>query len=367
MTDGASSEWTFGRVLALMDEQGRTGVLAVGGEHDQTRLHIRKGYVVYVDRPRGAEKWLLGEYLVSTRSAKLTDLLAALKESERTGGMVEDIIVERKLVSEDVLRRFSDLQVAELLFPLFPRTGLAIRFLEERPHSPEFVTPLPVSYILKEAERRAELWPAVRQRVGRPTAVYRKDGSVLPELLGYVQPDNDSDEPLPEISADARIVYFFVNGAKTVEQVARAAGLGLFETYRASAELLDAYLLTLVTTHGEGERTGAGESVLPRLVSIITYAVIAALLLLGAQWVIGRSSELRSSLTASSPAIDRVVERSRFHQIEGALQLHELQVGAYPEALADLVTGGYLGRDAAQAIGRLDYQVTETGYALGAK
>ncbi len=212
------------------------------------------------------------------------------------------------------------------------------------------------------------MWPTLRQRVGLPESVYRKDGSVMAELLGYVEPDEDSEEPLPELSANSRIVYFYVNGKKTVEQVARGSGLTLYETYKAMAELLDNYLLTLVTTHGEGEQQSEQGSHLPRVVSVLTYLLLIGILAIGGQWAMGSVSALEASATSSSPAIDRVVDDARFHVVQESIGLFHLHLGVLPEQLEDLVTAGYYPRRAAGFFAELAYAPGEADhYTLGWK
>lgn len=361
---GGGGEWTFARVLQLMDQEGRTGVLEVGSGDDTTRIHLRKGYVVGVSEKVGRGGWLLADYLVHSGTVSAEALVGARRDAEKRRMDIEEVLVERKLVSEDILKRFVDQQHAELLFPLFRRQGLAIRFIEERPVQSRFATALPVSYVLKQAEREAAEWPALRQRVGLPESVYRKDGSVMAELLGYTEPDEDASEPLPELGPNTRIVYFYVNGAKTVEQVARASGLTLYETYKAMNELLDSYLLTLVTTHGEGERAIGGGSPMARAVTVLTYLLLAGILAAGAQWASTHMSSLGVTATSSSPAIDGVVAEARLHTTHEAISLFHLHLGALPEPLDLLVDARYLRRSDAAVFDLLDYAPSGDVYTL---
>ncbi|MGM0575800.1 MAG: DUF4388 domain-containing protein [Myxococcota bacterium] len=357
-----AGQWTFTRVLGLMDEQGRTGVLEVRWDDGYVRIHLRKGYIVAVTGEQG-DRWLLGDYLVDSGTVGEEDLVAARRESVKRGVDVEQVLVDRGAITEDVLKRFVDLQTADRLFPLSRRKNLQLRFVEERPSPSRFGTPLPVSYVLREAERQAERWPSLRQRVGRASAVYEKDTAFMAEILGYEEPE-DGDDPLPELGANARVAYFFIDGERTVEQVARAGGLTLFDCYAALDELLDAYLLTLVTTHGEG-RVGRSEgSQIHRVVTVVTYALIAAILALGAQWVWQERARLRATASASSPRIDAVVRDARRHLVDRALQLHHLLRGRFPERLADLESEGLVSADVARVLDGLRYESTGDAYTL---
>lgn len=363
MTD-PSADWTFAKVLHLMDEQGRTGVLEVGTAEAKTRVHMRKGYVVGVEQSGGGDSWVLAEYLVQSGTVGAAELLEAKKEATKKSLPLEEIMVERKLVSEDVLKRFMDQQHAELLFPLFRREGLNIRFVEERPVQSRFATALPVSYVLKEADRQAEQWPDLRQRIGRPAAVYRRDGTVMAEVLGYSDPDPDAEEPLPDLSANARIIYFFTNGQKTVEQVARASGLTLFDTYKAMNELLEPYLIELVTTHGDGERPTTQVSGLPRVVAVVTTVLILAMIALSGQWISQNLDSLRPSPTSSTSAMDEVMYDANFANIEQALQLYRLRHGSFPGNLQELQRAGMVERPSLESADLLGYATDGETYSL---
>ncbi len=353
-TPEGGERWSFDRILALLDEQRRTGVLEVTAGTTRTRVHVRKGYVSHAERRDGID-WPVGAYLLDSGTLTDVQLFEARRQAERRNLPVEDVLVDGGVVSADVMKRFIDLQVAEVLYPLFLERSLDIRFLEERPETPRFATSLPVSFILKEAERRAELWPPLRQRVGRTTAVFRKDDALLPEILGYADPDPKA-EPLPELSAGARVAFFHLGGARTVEQVARASGLGLFETYRALAELLDAYLITLADPNGKGERRADGPPPWRHVVTALTYAVFAALVFGGVQWVRGQADVLTVSAADPAGELGAVAGAVRAAQVRDAIQLFRLQRGTYPESLQELVAAGWVGPDVAPLLERMRYR-----------
>ena len=359
-----SENWTFARVLHLMDEQGRTGVLCIETTDTMTRIHVRRGYVCYVEMERGGDRWLLGDYLVQTGTASPRAIMSARKEATQHGVPIEEALIRRGVTSEDLIKRFADLEVSENLFPLFRETGLNIRFLEERPKNPEWVSPLPVSYILREADRRATTWPALRQRVGHRSAVYRREAGDLAELLGYVEPAPGTEDSLPEVSAGARITYFHTDGIRSVEEVARCSGMGLFETYRAMMELLDGQLLTLVATHSQRQEVDTHRSYLPTIVSFATYLLLAGIMFLGVQWILDRGEIIRNSLFASSPEIDLAMDEAHYHLIHEALQIRRVGYETYPERLEDLLEEDYISEDTATIVELLDYIPGEAGYIL---
>ena len=362
-------DWTFSRVLTLMDEQDSTGILEIGvpSTGRTTHIHMRRGYVVDVEEVIGEHRWLLGDYLVLSGTTDQRKVVAAEKDAKRKNTTVSEALVEANVVSADVLKRFVDLQTTELLFPLFEEEGLQIQFLEERPRTNPHATDLPVSYLLKEAERRREHWPKLRESVGRTSAVYDADRSVLAELLGYDEPAEDEDGEelaIPEVGMNTRIVFFLTNGAKTVEQVARASGLSLYDTYQAYNELLDFDVIDLVTPHSKGEERTTGGEHLSRLVAVFMYAFIAIVIGLGGQWFLTHGEAFTPSSTASTPAIVEAVQTATFEQIEVALQLYALRHGTFPGSLEDLVTSALLRPNTEETMRLLSYQSDGAHYLL---
>lgn len=370
------ADWTFSRVLALMDEQDSTGILEIGvpSTGTTTHIHLRRGYVVDVEEVVGEHRWILGDYLVLSDTTDKLTVLAAEKEAKKKNITVEEALVSSKAVSPDVVKRFVDLQTTELLMPLFLEEGLDIRFLEERPRANAHATDLPVSYLLKEAERQTEHWVPLQQQVGRISAVYEADQTVMAELLGYDEPsdepdiDIDGEErepiPVPEVGMNTRIAYFFTNGAKTVEQVARASGLSIFDTYQAYSELLHHDLVELVTPHSTGEERGVAGEHLSRLMTLFTYLFIAGLVALAGQWLVTNADTLQPSSTASTPAIDGAVQTATFEMVESALQLYALRHGRFPASVGALTETGLLRPRVQTTLDRLAYTTDGATYTL---
>lgn len=362
-TDGQS--WSLTQLLALMDEEQRTGILYVSWPQGEARIHIRRGRLTWVDQPdHEGDTWVLGEYLTSTRTLTTGELLAAQKDADKRRLSLEEALVNRRLVSEDVLKRFLDLQVAETLFPLFLQQQMQIRFAEERPKAPQFVSALPVAYIRKEAERRAELWPQLRRKVGGKGVVFNRDASVLAEILGYVDQAEGSEEELPELSASGRLIFYHVNGERTVEQLARASGLGIFETYRALSELVDAYLIEVLSVTGKGTVNKKPNPGMRRTVTVVIYLVMAGLLALGVQWVVNEGDKLTAALAPPDSQIHAALDEGAFARVEHSLQLYHVHHSRYPESLSALVSSGYLDTAAERLLAKLTYTRQGEAYVL---
>ncbi|MCB9789162.1 MAG: DUF4388 domain-containing protein [Deltaproteobacteria bacterium] len=354
--------WTLEEVLGVMDAEHRTGVLEAVGKDLAARVHLRNGYVVGIVRADSGSRWRLGDYLTESGAVTVDQIVAARREATKKGMDIEEALVKQGRISEDGLRRFADTYVLDELMPLFRVEELDFKFLEERPIPARFATPLPVSFVLREAERQRGHFDALRQRVGHPAAIYKRDSSVMGEVLGYEEPER-GDTTL-ELSANARAVYFFINGERSVQAVSHAAALTLFDTYAAMNELLDAWLITVIAPLGDTGGQSAAVSYLPRVVTVLTWGIVAAVLALGADFAWRHIGTIHASATTAIPAAGNRVRDARMQLTHDALQLYRLHHGAFPQRLPDLVAAGYLPPRRRALLSDLRYAPVEDGYTL---
>ncbi|MBD90073.1 MAG: hypothetical protein CL940_07035 [Deltaproteobacteria bacterium] len=356
------SDGSLRSVLAHLNDDERSGIVETqDGDNNTTRLHLRRGTIVSVEQTSNADSWLLAEYMLRTKSISTRALLKARKRALKNDQALEEVLIERKLLSEDLLKRLMALEAEETLMPLFRVEGLEVKFLEERPIPALFGSPLPLSYVLKEAERQAKRWPALRRKVGRPDAIYRLDGAFSTSAMGF-EPADEEDELEIELSGDARLVYFFVNGRRTTEQIARCCALSLFQTMNAMDELLQAYLVALVTTHGPGEKIRERSSFFPRLVWTVTsLAMIAALAVLGE----GVSALAKQEAAIVIPAeLKSAARMSHLRDTQESIRLFELSRGRFPHQLTELTEAGFLDEPSLATGASIRYLADENGFRL---
>jgi hypothetical protein len=347
--------------IQAIGQDERSGVLEVTGSGTVTRLHFRRGALVGADRVAGSDLWPLGDYLTYGGLLSPRDVLGAMDMAQEKKLQVEEVLLSYKGVTEDLLSRYANLQLEESLFPLFSLESPLVHWFDERPRVPQLVTPLPAEWILKESRRRRDLWPALEETVGKSTAVYDREPSLLAELLGYTSAKEDA---LPSMGGNARIVFFYANGERTVAQVARKSGLGLFQVYQAFSELIDADVIDLVVAHGTGETPPIYRPYLGKVLLTLTYGILALGLFLGVTWAIEHQEGLKEhwlSHYSQDTQVNRAKERAR---IVAALDLHQLEFGHYPTSLEELVEVGYAMIDRDGVVARYGIQLHAGGYRL---
>ncbi len=285
---GANSQgpWTFDRVLRMLHEQGRSGILEVTGPDGEWAIHLRKGYISFVEA-RGGGTWLLGELLVHSGAVRADVLERLQRKAQEQNRRVEDLLVESKLVSPDLLRRMLEVEVRETVVPLFSRVGITCRFREEPPVIPAEFVPIPVPSLLRDAQRRTAERPIVDKLVPSVHSVFRKVPGKMGEVFGTAldtaaieaaktHVEGQAFQLGSPLTASDRIVFHYVNGKKTVAQVAAASGLGAHETMKALARLLHRGCIELVEETGKGEEP-APRTLWPFLVNAAVGLLLAAL------------------------------------------------------------------------------------------
>jgi hypothetical protein len=362
---GSDEAWTLDRVLGVMESETRTGVLEAVTADLSARIHFRNGYIVGVSKTDASSRWRLGDYLSESGAVTVEQIVSAQREATKKGLDVEEVLVKHGRISEDGLRRFADTLVLDELMPLFRLKDADFKFLEERPIPTRFATQLPVSFVLREAERQAARYDALRQRVGHPTAIYRKDAAVMGEVLGYEEPARG--ETALDLSANARAVYFFLDGERSLQSVSHAAALTLFDTYIAINELLDAWVVSVVSALSSGVDRGRSASHLARVVTVLTWFIVLAVLGLGGEFAwrnLDRLGASAASATMGLPPDDPRVAQAVLQMTHDGLQLYRLQRGTFPESLADLAEEGLMPRQRSTLLADLRYAQVDGGYTL---
>ena len=119
-------------------------------------------------------------------------------------------------------------QVLEIVYGLFHWTSGFFEFLEGKVESREKITlSISTTKVVMEGIRRLDEWRKFTTRLTDPAMV-------LEAVPGRAAGTGREHEPTPE----ERKVLSFINGNRTVEEVARLSGQGEFETYSALYEAL---------------------------------------------------------------------------------------------------------------------------------
>ena len=351
------------RTVKTMYDESRTGVLEVTGDEGTVQIHVKDGKVVHAVPPPGSD-WLLGHVLVESGTVPEKKLYRLRRKHRKTGRSLEVLLIEQGSLTHDVLSKYLDLQLRETIVPLFLQDEVHAEFRDEPPLVNDFVRPVPIPFLLKEAEKRKKEWP-VLQRLGiRQVAVFDKTDESIAQFLGGGEGRLESATAEGQLGASERLVYYYVNGRKTVQQVAFASCLGDFETIRALNQLKRRGFIYLVEREGKGEQH-EDPTMLPKLIAMTFYLFLSVLV---AGIVLLEPPLVRQLLTTVSGQEDvrsAYIRDAYSARIRKAVDLHFTRYGEYPTVLFELGAREILpGDELAYNIEGLVYEPHEEGYTL---
>jgi len=269
---------SFAGILKMLAASQKTGILKVRSTDGEVLIHFKEGRIINVEMPMGRD-WLIGQYLVEGEVVSERKLMRALKYAQAKRMAPEDVLIAKRYVSQDVLKRFMDLYSREVVLPMFGKVGLVCSMLPDPPVENKNLPPISVPFLLKEGERRAREWPLLVKRIPSENVVYAKDKSFISQVLKGTDKSGEgafSDKTDPELGANERILYYFVDGHKSVKQLARESGLDMFSTYRALYTLENKFMVRVASVQGEWVEKPSGLG--PLAIKLAFYLLLLAAL-----------------------------------------------------------------------------------------
>ncbi len=235
---GKLEEFRLADVLSLLGSLKKTGALRVWSPVGEGCIWLRDGQVWMAAAP--GHVLPLGERLVAAGLVSRSALKGALAKQARTGRRVGEILVEEGQVSAEALGRVLLEQVLESVFALLPWEGGEFEF--EPGKEPDWALDrgLGVEVLVFEGARRIEEWEVIKRRVPSMTAVLRP----VPEL-----PPGATEVRL---TPEEWRVLSLVDGRRTLEEIARLAGIGEFQAARTAYALVTSGLVEVAEAGAEG-------------------------------------------------------------------------------------------------------------------
>ena len=380
---GTLGDFALTDILQLIGLQRKTGTLVLRRNGEEVVLGFEEGAVVFAERAGRNLEQRVGQLLV--RTGKLTDerLQEALAIQQETLQRLGHILLEREWIDRDTLRKQLHLQITDTVYELFRWEDGEYDFLpaDTIEWDRELVQPVSCDSLLMEGARRIDEWPRIQRVIPRPDIVLiptraatellagiSDDGEVRGTVydqdidFGFIKDpllDEEAEEGPRLARAELRVLRW-VDGVRTVEEIAELSELGTFEASKILASLVERGLLTRAPDLPRGgERTAPGwlrSAGMARLFA----ALSALLVLLGAT---SGGVELARALVPAVPRVPlprpladgdwlsrtcglerarRATARLRREKIGEAARVWYLARGRWPASVRELVDGGVL-------------------------
>ncbi|MGE5664608.1 MAG: DUF4388 domain-containing protein [Deltaproteobacteria bacterium] len=262
---GKISDFSIPEIFQLVANQGKSGSLTIRGGDRESVFIFADGGIIEVQPDRRARSDLLGSMLVDAGFLTDGELRRILAKQERAGKKLGELLVEKEIVSMDVLARYLRLQVKEGVFEIlklkdgdYQFEGFAVRL------PPWIKTPIRADVLMMEGMQFLD--EATRYRAKFPPGafrVFRKRGAKIDE------------DALP---AEERAVWNAIEFSDVPLRIFRKACVTWVEGIKGLWLLMDRGLIDVGVVEVEEVQADPGRAVRKDIARARVLGVVRALL-----------------------------------------------------------------------------------------
>jgi 3-methyladenine DNA glycosylase AlkC len=311
------------RALGEANLGGKDGMLGVTYGNVIASIVVSKGRVVDVVHPDATATAVVD---LLTRSGSVPDRTVRRATKRARDRSLETVLVEMGVVSAGTLTNARDMLCRETVLDLMLRLDIDVSPAWNVPvgHVAERCT-LPLAFLLKEAQRRATELAEIRRAVPAPDAVFVRAAG----QSGAAEHWEDINLP----GADKQ-VYFFLDGRRTVAEVALASCQPMFQVSRAIKHLVDAGLARIAEEPGRATVVPARTGIWRLLVLVILSLALGG----GVVWgVLQGFSGVSPDGTVVEDDYHRLSAEASRQRLVAAIRLYTLIQGEAPKSVDDLL------------------------------
>jgi hypothetical protein len=361
---GTLKDFGIADILQLIGQQQKTGVLTLTQKQDTVAVTFKDGNIVKAETTSRNRKELIGSMLVAAQLVSEQQLEFALETQKRTLQRLGDVLVSQGVITEQKFKAMVQLQTSETLFKLFGWKAGTYEFEQKDVELETTLTPLRAESVLMEGFRRVDEWPVVRKKIVSLQMTFERTKELPPEELKKDDFDAALDDAFAEekkavnkgefqsVGENERRVYNLIAAGRTVQRIIELSQLGEFETAKALCNLVNLEYARGVPPAGKGgddfegdtSRASAVLGVVGRIA--VTMVVVGALLFIGTRIDFGAVNLGRSNATTyTDPAAQRFASQQQMSRLSAAIAVFQLEKGALPMGLDELVEVGLSASD----------------------
>jgi hypothetical protein len=376
--EGTIKDFGLPDIFQLIGLQRKTGILTLTSETESITVTFENGMVVMADSSSKRLEDRIGNVLVKQGKLDQERLEEALEVQKQTLQRLGHILTSNSYITSKDLKDALQTQVSQIVFRVFRWRDGHYNFnaTDSVDFDRENFNPMSADFILMEGIRMVDEWPIIEKKIPSMDVVFRT--VVDPSMIevgggeGEAKRGAASSTSKVRLSPEEERIYRKVDGARTVQAVIDATGLGEFDVCRTLYDLLNRNLIAPV---GRGAAKVVEEEPAETIASATPGYVVAALvLLLG---VAGVAAQWRSpfAVTGLDPALSEMTTRvgeslrlAQLQRIDLAVAAYALRHGSTPKRLEDLVEAGLLDPAYLHDPWRrpYHYEPGPAGYALSA-
>jgi hypothetical protein len=288
-------------------------------------ITIRAGRVVSVVHPRLSSDAIL-ESLVKAGVVSEKKVRKARIVADKKQVGIEEVLIAKGWLPPTVWSTAREKECVEVLFDLITRQGCQVVSVGPYLKGTREICAIAIPYLLKEAQRRMRLAPVLKSRIKSSEMIFRKSAS----------PGTEKWEDI-NLNVKQKQVYFYVDGQRTVADIALVTGQSEFDVMEALFGLLEANLIRQMQTSQGLSRESIGMRFKRgRFAFVWLLAFVVAIVGLG---VVFREI---SGDTVGMDRFESLRLQVAHQRIQKALEMFKLVKGRKPQRLEELVEEGLL-------------------------
>ncbi len=324
------------KALLAVAKRNLSGVITVHTDTDTAYIYVTDGSVVNLESPHFSPK-VITQVLYRMRILSGPDMAKAQRLAQKEDMTVPQAALALGLIKEETLDRIQNFLLKEALLELINDETATVEFREMLPGTVSGNFRLPISFLLKEAGKRKKEWPHIKTKIPfMETVVKRKE--IIDPVTG--RPYAWEDLPLEGVE---KIVYFFLDGNRTVSEIAGMAFISEFDVARAIYSLLNKDMAEKITYYKDENDSGAttikkkvglGGIILGYVISlIIVVSVVAGLYL---SWLMPSNS--KGVVNQFATSLTELIEQQSMLRCETAMEVFYLRQGEWPQNFQALMS-----------------------------
>jgi len=314
--------------LMAINTKSLTGTLSVQTEIYSATINVSNGKVVNLISPDFSPEKVI-DVLNRMRVLSAEAVIKANKVAERENIKPTQAAINLQLAQESTVSRVQEFLLKEALLQLMMDETAEVSFARELPGSIAHALRMPIPFLLKEAQKRQKEWPAIKTKVPFMRAVFKRKTATDP-----VTGNKLAWEDLP-LQGVEKIVYFFLDGDRTVSQIADSAFISEFDSARAIYSLLNRDLAVKVTYYQDENKEGKIKKSKGGLAISIAYIIFFVIMgLIG----FGLSNVWMGKLAPHNiNKISNLMEEQSRERLNTAMSVFKIRNGRWPEDFNELL------------------------------
>jgi len=358
--EGFIRDFAIADIIQFIRQQNKTGILTIISRGLETRIFFDEGKIAWATTPETQDPQWVARFMVETNRISSSKIGAILAKTFDLLSIESELIGTGDL-SEEELREIFDIQTKEAIFGLFRLQEGKYSFEASSISSrPSHSSSIPVDFFLLEGMRQVDEWPLIEKKIPSRNTILEK----APELVDKVKAGTDEDDSVEAIFEERKspqstqpqdgkiispgemIVYQFIDGIRTLDQLINITAMGAFNTCQSVVSLMEQ---GLILSKGEKEESiSVPEVIKPKLKQSKALQILKSRwlwsnlfvvsMMIG--WIITYIPNVGTEVDSwhrFSKIYKNVVEPIKITQIKEGVITYYLKIGEAPEDASELL------------------------------